>query len=299
MTQHIRRLTSPSILLACLVGVLASSPIQVQGAEPNDDFANRTVLAPSVRVVSDDLEGVVGADLVLGFFTDNTYTTLIDSDDDSSSSGNGLASGLTGLSVNADGSIPLQVTGFDDFGFTGAHTEAGEYDVLVDVYDGFGGLITSFTDTGILSIGVVDSYLYSDVAWIGGTFDVNLDNLVGVGPDPLDFYTFTGLTPGALFTAEITAGDFDTELGWFDDSGALLSVDDDSGVGTLSLITGVVPASGQLVFAVTGYPDDLLTGAHAENGAYTLTVTVPEPASLSLLASLAIGGMLYRRPRAS
>jgi hypothetical protein len=66
-------------------------------------------------------------------------------------------------------------------------------------------------------------------------------------------------------------------LGWFDSSGGLLAADDDSGggpTGVLSSIEGLVPASGTLTFAVTGFEDLDFLGQHGEIGSYELEIQI-------------------------
>jgi hypothetical protein len=62
-------------------------------------------------------------------------------------------------------------------------------------------------------------------------------------------------------------------LGWFDEAGILIGLDDDSGVEALSLIEGVVPEEGELTFAVTGWSDDNFQGFHDFNEDYSLELT--------------------------
>ncbi|MAT71864.1 MAG: hypothetical protein CMJ58_20365 [Planctomycetaceae bacterium] len=106
-----------------------------------------------------------------------------------------------------------------------------------------------------------------------------IDNLVGFVSD-VDFFTFQGLAPGTEFTAETTnvdAGDIDTLLGWFDEGGTLLDVNDDIDLEAgnyLSRLTGAVPASGTLTFAVTGYGDDDFLGYHEQFEAYELILSL-------------------------
>ncbi|MBE9125360.1 MULTISPECIES: PEP-CTERM sorting domain-containing protein [unclassified Coleofasciculus] len=88
----------------------------------------------------------------------------------------------------------------------------------------------------------------------------------------VDFFTLSGLNAGSLFTAEITSGSFDSILGFLDDFGNILETDDDGGSGLLSLLTGTVPASGNLNLGVTGFADFGLTGNHFQSGSYTLSL---------------------------
>ena len=97
----------------------------------------------------------------------------------------------------------------------------------------------------------------------------------------LDFFTFSGLDAGNLFTAEITSEALDPLLGLLDDSGNILAINDDKADNSvLSLLTGTVPASGSLNLVGSGLRDINLTGDHFESGSYTLsleTFTLPKP----------------------
>jgi hypothetical protein len=99
--------------------------------------------------------------------------------------------------------------------------------------------------------------------------------------EDLDFFTFSGLDAGSLFTAEITSDAFNPLLGLLDDSGSILAINDDKADDSvLSLITGTVPTNGNLNLAVSGLKDNSLTGDHFESGSYSLslnTFTLPEP----------------------
>jgi hypothetical protein len=64
----------------------------------------------------------------------------------------------------------------------------------------------------------------------------------------------------------------DTFLGWLDDTGLLISSNDDYGNGALSRILGIVPASGMLTFAVTGFGDFDFEGLHHQAGGYDLEI---------------------------
>lgn len=67
-------------------------------------------------------------DTRLGSF--DAMDSLISSDDDASPVGNGTASALLGT-VNVDGTIRLSVTGSGDTGFSGAHSQQGDFDLLI------------------------------------------------------------------------------------------------------------------------------------------------------------------------
>ncbi|MGI9427417.1 MAG: hypothetical protein ACR2NM_02085 [Bythopirellula sp.] len=275
-----------SLLIAswCSVFFLVSTSL---ATEPNDSFGDATVLAAGTVAVSDTLAGDTGGpfpDTYLGFFADDTFSVPpLAEDDDSSPLGDGLADALFGIDVNPDGSIPLAVTGCCD-DFDGSHFEEGDYELIVDVFDSTGAFIESVGALSTLLPGVVDEFPFADPAWIGGSFDASIDNTISAipGTDPLDFWVFAGLTPGATYVAEIVDADFDTLLGEFDAGGALVATDDDGGVGLLSLLEVTADGSGEVYLAVTGYPDFGLVGLHFEAGSYDLSVTlIPEPSTLA------------------
>ena len=126
------------------------------------------------------------------------------------------------------------------------------------------------------------------------TFDAVIDNTVGepTGTDPMDFMSFTGLTPGEPFVARITSAGFDPVLGLFNDCGNLIEFNDDYESSPLPRISGIVPPGGVLNLAVTGYNDEDFEGLHAQSGGYVLVV--PEPVTLWLLAA-GCGWALRRR----
>ena len=189
------------------------------------------------------------ADLGLGAF--NAAGGLIGADDDSSPLGNGLASAMSGV-VNADGSLHLKVSSFNDADFDGvddgtgnAHNERGDYGLFV-----------------VLGI--------DDVA-----------DLTGLLSGEVDIVTFSGLLPYATFVAEIEDGGFDTMIALLGADGALLASDDDGGFGELSRLIGTVGADGVVRLAVSGYGDNAFTGDHLQNGAYSIALET-ERANLQL-----------------
>jgi hypothetical protein len=244
--------------------------------EPNDTFGERTILGSGVLLVEDSVTPGFESfpDTMLGIRDQFGEIYLVNDDD--SPIGNERASGLEGVPTNS-GSISFAVSGFPDEFFEGSHNEFGEYEVFVDVFDFFGDEFESFSEVRTLQTGSVDEFFFSDFEWIGGTYDVYIDNTIsGASPADVDYFTFTGLTSGSGFFAEVTnaTSGFDSILGWFDDSGTLIEFDDDDGFENLSLISGVVPANGQLTFAVTGFDDFEFVGNHSEDAAYSLEITL-------------------------
>ncbi len=242
--------------------------------EPNENFESATILGSGVLLVSDELSQP--PDTLLG--TRGTFGDIEFVDDDGSPVGDGFASGLGGVPTNS-GSISFAVTGYTDEGFSGGHDQAGIYQVFVQPYDFFDDPVDGFAVTQTMQPGVVDEFSFFDANWIGGSYDVYIDNTVAFeGFADIDFYTFTGLTAGASFTAETldpSSSEVDTLLGWFSTGGALLESDDNGGSGALNaLIDGVVPANGQLTFAVTGANDTSFEGDHQSRGAYDLKLTL-------------------------
>lgn len=267
------------IVATGFVCLLVASPGGALGVEPNESFSERTLLAPGVLSVQDELTSASPTfpDTVLG--VRDLFGSVYASDDDGSPLGDGTASGLGGVPTNS-GSIEFVVSGYPDDSFTGGHSESGDYEVYVDVYDFFGDPVESFTEIRTLQPGGVDEFSYSDLNWIGGSYDVYIDNTVGAGGGDVDFFSFQGLVPGASFAAEtanVDDGDFDSLLGWFDDGGFLIEFNDDINTGEgnyLSRISGSVPASGVLTFAVTGYGDDAFVGEHFEEAPYELLLSI-------------------------
>ncbi|MBA4104374.1 MAG: hypothetical protein C0485_01350 [Pirellula sp.] len=261
-----------TMLIATAASLLAWQP--ATATEPNENFESATLLGPGVLTVSDELRQP--SDTLLG--TRGLFDDIQFVDDDGSPVGNGFASGIADVPTNS-GSISFAVTGYTDESFSGAHDQLGTYEVFVQPYDFFGDAIDGFTVTQTMQPSVVDEFDFFDADWIGGSYDVYIDNLVEFeGFADIDFYTFTGLTAGASFTAETldpSSSGVDTLLGWFSAGGALLESDDSGGSGALNaLIDGVVPANGQLTFAVTGPTDTLFEGEHQSRGAYDLKLTL-------------------------
>ncbi|MEM7627212.1 MAG: PEP-CTERM sorting domain-containing protein [Planctomycetota bacterium] len=232
--------------------------------------------------------------------------------DDSSTLGNGLGSGLFNQPIAADGVFNIDVSGFADFDFTGNHTQTGRYDLVVDIFDDQSQAIDSLLTQAFLAPGAVDSFAFADPAYAGGSFTAQTDNAPPVVPSDtdfgdVDFYEFNGLTPNTIYTAQLTGfsffggEEFDTILGWFDDQGQLLASDDDGGSGFLSTLEITTDAQGVAVLAVSGFPDLLgFEGHHSYRGTYSLNLipdaaAVPEPTSLAALFALGWSALGQRR----
>lgn len=257
-----------------LLGAIALVAQAANAAEPNDVFAEATVLPAGTLTVADELTSPPAPDTLLG--ARGLFGDITQVDDDSSPEGDGRASALYGVPTNS-GTVSFAISGFGDDAFVGNHNEFGGYEANVVVYDFFGDPVDDFFVDSVLEPGVVDAYEFSDFNYLNGSYDVVINNTANSGAD-VDFFTFTGLAPGVDFTAETFDPDLsgvDTYLGWFSLSGALLEEDDDGGEDVLSQISGVVPANGTLTFAVTGYPDQGFEGNHSESGGYELRIDLP------------------------
>lgn len=266
-----------SLSIACIAVLASALPGLTSENEPNNRYGDRETLSPETTVVqgeltnqfdptdfdytfpgtitpgsaeSFDLEnltptesffawidnGEAGPDTIMGLFSEEDI--LLNSDDDGSPVGNGVASGLSGV-VNPDGTIHLVVSGFPDF----------EFDSLKE-------------DTAV-------------VHQETGNFEVLVKMGMDVPQGDVDYYTFTDLTPGTAFEIEVTQAPFDSTLAWLDDDGAIIYVDDDGGQELLSRVRGYVPLSGNVSVAITAFGDVEFAGQHIESGEYTLTLTQP------------------------
>jgi hypothetical protein len=91
--------------------------------------------------------------------------------------------------------------------------------------------------------------------------------------ESVDFYKFSSFDPGNLFTVEVNSQSFDPLLGRLNDFGKVLEINDDqSDNNVLPILTGEIPASGNLNLAVSGLRDINLIGDHFESGSYTLSL---------------------------
>jgi len=267
------------ICVVCLYLSFADCHVDsLDAAEPNETFATSTVLSAGTLVVTDSLSPgqLSRPDTLLG--VKDLAGSITQFDDNSSTLGDGKASGVTGIPTN-NGAISFAVSGVGDSAFVGSHGEAGDYDVEIEVFDSLGDVITSFfTGVSTLQPNVVDNFTFAGTAeWVGGTYSANIDNgLADPSGGDVDFFTFTGLAAGASFVAETfdPASAINTFMFLYDSSGNVVAADDNGGMDNFSLLSGTVPGDGQLTFAVTGFGDTFREGEHTEDGAYSLAVEI-------------------------
>jgi hypothetical protein len=271
--------------------------------EPNNTKATPTILNSGQWSINDNLSANSGRpDTLLGHY-DAAYSALLDSDDNGSTLGDGFASRLVDVPLNANGSAYFRVTGAGDISFIGAHSQVGQYYAQFDLYDSnhlfFKTLALEFESVaaGFLDNLWVDPPAVPEPERAGGFVTVTIQNIVGPGTgDSVDFFLFSGLEPNEEFTAVVSSADFAVRLGWFGGpSNTLLA----SSEGVTPTIVGTADGLGRALLAVTGAGDTQFLGAHSEVGDYTLSVVpvvVPEPTTLAMLAMAApLAVLLWRR----
>jgi len=185
--------------------------------------------------------------------------------DDGSPLGDGFASGFLST-INDDGTLHLEVSGYFDYDFDGLdddtldpHAQAGDYALVVK---------------------------------LGPFGDV-------------DFFHLTGLLPGSAWTATTLGGPdgaLDTVMTSYDELGTITDQNDDIAFpdNLLSSLSGIVPASGEVFIAVTAFPDYTNVGAHLDSGQYGLELTytaVPEPGTLAMAAIAGLSACFVARRR--
>ena len=174
------------------------------------------------------------------------------------SNGTRFAAGDSSVSgfVPSDGVLIIGITGWPDTNFVGAHSYYGTYRLQVNTETVTPDGDNTFQNRKTISNGTPASGSIESYAHCTGAGDV-------------DFITYSNLIPGACYQTGIVSN-FSTGqyiLGRFDDQGKLIDY-------TYSSFTDVVPASGQLTFAISGSGDTTFSGSHSSKGTYTLTLNV-------------------------
>ena len=263
-------------IAAALALLLVTSGLATAQDDAGNSFFDAEILPfGDTSVTAELLTDIFGPDLYLGALDDSF--SVIAEDDDSSPFGDGFAPALYMVPVNPGGEIAFDITGLEDPPFSGTHVEFGEFEVFVNIYefidDQFNFIDSTFYDDFIEEEQIIN-FSDSNPSWDGAYYDIEVNNAF---PNDVDFFRFSGLTPGESFTAEtleVPGGFIDTVLGWYDENGDLIDSADDGGQFNYSKLTGVVPANGEVVLAVSGFGDiDFFEGTHPYMGPYELTIT--------------------------
>lgn len=244
----------PNVFDTSVLATMTSGDVQTH------DFAGYPAGVPYAAYI-DNLAGAGAPDTVMRSLDENGDE--VDFNDDGSPFGDGFASGILST-VNADGSLHFEVTGFFDYDFDGLdddtlapHEQEGDYELFIK--------LGPFGDT--------------------------------------DFFRLTGLLPGSAWSATTVAiDDFppDTVLTAYDDLGSIVDQNDDISfpANLMSSLGGIVPASGEVILAVTAFPDYTNVGGHLDFGLYDLDLTytaVPEPSTFAVLAIGSLAGLFVVR----
>lgn len=292
------------LITLVIVGFCA---VAAQGAPTGNDPNDPIPLTPGQMIVDGELTAADAELDTLLAHTTPGFGTVLALDDNSSTLGGDLASGLFGLPLENDGSIFVNLTGAGNENFIvtnsspHSHDQWGPYQVQFDFYDTAGDPLESVMYPGgaateSIEPGAVETiFLQGTPERVGGSVDVQVKTFAGSEGNRIDFWLFNDLAPGLMFEAEITSADFASRIGYYQDSGLpLLASSTGGGEGGLPLLAGIVPANGQFMIAVTGMDDDQFLGDHSGLGEYLLQVTtsnpVPEPTSAVLLA---LGGVAF------
>lgn len=283
----------PKLLFAATCyGLLVNSAFAATESEPNNSFDSRTVLAAGELSVDGEL-AAGNADSA----PDSVYQnqTLLEGGVNSYAV-SGLTAGTPFYAMidNSISGVDTLLGAFDASGNLLAYNDdGGPFGI-----DAASALFGRVNDNGGISLKVTG---FNDADFVGehtmaGQYELSI--FLNATPD-IDFVTFTGLTPGEHMSAEITAADFDSVLGWFGSDGSFIASNDDiDGTTLLSRLAFNVADDGSATFAVTGFADFGFVGDHNQSGSYQLALTaVPLPAAAWLFVSAWLGvlGLSSRR----
>ncbi len=215
--------------------------------------------------------------------------SILDADDDGNP---GFLSSMA-FDPTKPGRWAAAVTGAGDFWFAGEnHTQQFDYRVVVS------------TGASVCEVGGNDSLataqLLPDALFVHGAAAVEGVLAPDSTPSGIDFYSIQ-VQAGTLVTASVfdftpfTFFDSDGLLAVYGPDGSLVAMDDADGPGFLPAMHFFAPTNGAYTFALTGLGDYDFDGAgHGESFDYRLVISVPEPASVTLLAAGAAWGLRRR-----
>lgn len=146
--------------------------------------------------------------------------------------------------VPASGTLRFKVTGSSDYNFDGSE----------EFYDELGNEVPGEPHYA------EGEYTFSVLT---GDTDVQGD---------VDFFTLTNMNPGDIFFISAPLSEYGVRLAWFADNGAMVGTSNYSDLTYTETISGIVPASGNVHIAVSGYDDYEFTGNHSNPGEYLLKV---------------------------
>lgn len=264
--------------------------------ENNNSFASRNILAAGVRVVDGEIPASSIVDLN-SLTPDYSYQDSLSPDQiiSHSISGHSPSTPFIAAVDNGTSGVDTILGAYDQnnvlVGSNDDSSPLGDGNPLGDgVGSALGGQVNSDGTINLQVTGFPDDD-FAGSHDESGDFDLN----VYLGVDAIgdvDYFSFTGLQPGAQMKAQITNADFDTTLGLFDNAGNLISSSDDiDDLNILSSLIATVDTTGAINLAVSGYPDtDFKLGSSSEFGQYQLALTaVPVPAAVWLFGSGLLG----------
>ena len=236
-------------------------------------------------------------DTVLGGFDPSGL--LLGTNDDAGANNSGLAE--RGSCVRMLATFPglhgVGVTGFPDFTFSAAHTEAGRYFMTLARISATPTLGGDFADSpGNSLVSSADPLGLSGVDAVSAVCELD-----AAGAD-LDYYSVSMAAGDILTVATTPLVPFgnapDTVAGIFDSTGLSIITNDDAGtdLGSGLAVRGsvlrfVAPAPGTYYVGVSGFPDFSFTGAHTEAGLYHLVVSLISSAPPACRPDLTTGAI--------
>lgn len=264
-----------------MLSPVAAQTLQNIDTAPNDSFSESVVIEPGVTRIFGNLElptipeldYSTDASLMRGEVDSFTIQNLpplepffvwMDADTNSMSPSLGLFDASGNLirtaydvsptgnyapamygTVPADGTLRLKVTGSSDYTFDG----------FEEYYDDLG------------------NELQGEPHYAEGDYSLSLITGDKEVQGDIDFFTLSNLTPGDIFTVSAFLSEYSVRLAWFADNGEFVSTSRYSDLNYTEELSGLVPPSGNIHIAVSGYDDIYFDGSHTNPGEYLLKVS--------------------------